>query len=278
MGKASVSIYNYFIYQPLKDRSRKSILIQGTRVLYSDSSPKYMTRLAMWPVWKSAFSFGIYFSAQASSSLVGSSAEFAHQRCSSTAYTTNYLRVAARFTDEPATDGQAALEEATHQSGSTSMATTRSASLTYCLALSSFVLYISQCSDAHCQFDLESFPGGHQVCAQKAMHSNSSSSCKTSLCIKIAKWHTFTSVVTLEKLYSIAMCKQIPQVWRFQTKIFFETMLEPLDAAVGHHQLRECCSNYYQLSQYYRGQKDARCDVKVEGPTHSPSAPRGQQW
>lgn len=111
MGKASVSICNYFIYQPLKDRSRKSILIQGIRVLYSDSFPKYMIRFAMWPVWKSAFSFGIYFSTQASSWFVCSSAEFAHQRCSSTAYTTNYLCVAARFTDEPVTDGQAALRK-----------------------------------------------------------------------------------------------------------------------------------------------------------------------
>lgn len=107
--------------------------------------------------------------------------------------------------------GPAVLEEDTHHSGSTSMAATCSASLPYCSA-SSFVLPISQYSDAHYQFDLESFHGGRQICTQEMMHSNCSPSCKTSLCTKAAQQHTFTSVMTLEKLHFIVMRKQIPHV------------------------------------------------------------------
>lgn len=113
--------------------------------------------------------------------------------------------------------------------------------------LSFFVLNILQYSDAQYQFDLETFHGNHHhVCTQAVMHTNCSPSCKTSVRTNVSQ-DLFKVSKLLWRNYTSLKCTNLFFIYEdFRTKS--STMLEPLHAAVGHHQSRARCSNYYQLS------------------------------
>lgn len=127
------------------------------------------------------------------------------------------------------------------------------------LFFSSFVLHVSvfRCY----QLDLKSLHGGHQVWTEEVIYSKYSPSCKTSLFTKVAKWHTFTNVAILGEI--ILHCNVQSDSW----------CLKISDQNLGNSAwaTRCCClspsAEKLLLSYYYRGQKDARCDVEVKGPT-----------
>lgn len=201
----------------------------------------------MWPVWKSVFSFGVYFSDQASSWFAGSSAELAHRPEMLTSCIHNRWPLgcsAPRGACNPwaGDTGGSYSSIWLYKHGYHGLCF-------IAILFSCFLLHISQYSNAHCPFDLESFHGGHQVCTQEVIPSHGSPSCKP-LCVPRLPdgilpqvswlWINYTS---LQCVKTNSLCLKISD-----QNLDLKPCLRPLDAAVGHHQSRQHCSNYYQLS------------------------------